>query len=254
MSIELTAVSFDYQVRSITTAPWYRNLLRRKEVSVNIYHELDFSLNQPATIYGLLGKNGSGKTTLIKLMTGILQPASGRISVLGEDPVKRSKKLLRQIGVMFGHKSMLWPELSLQENIKLFEHIYRRTYNVDILTTKLQKLSLVEVLDKPTKTFSLGQSVKANLLIHLLNQPKLMILDEPTIGLDVESAIALRKTLIDFCQKTRAIVLITSHNMMDIAEVCDQVHFVKSGRIESVEALPFQSTQERAKYLESLFL
>ncbi|MEB0138105.1 MULTISPECIES: ATP-binding cassette domain-containing protein [unclassified Undibacterium] len=254
MSVKLTAVSFNYRVRSIASGPWYRNLFSRTETTVNIFQALDLHLPHSGTNYGLLGKNGSGKTTLIKLMSGILQADSGSIDVFGDSPSTRKPGMLRQLGVMFGHQSLLWPELSLHENLRLFEHIYRRHYDPAQVDIRLQELALCHIVDKPAKTYSLGQSVKANLLIHLLNQPRLLILDEPTIGLDIESGIALRPSLAQFAQQTGAIVLITSHNMADIAEICEQVFFLVQGRIRAIELNPKHGKHEKIIHLESLFL
>ncbi|PHM66323.1 hypothetical protein Xsto_01255 [Xenorhabdus stockiae] len=251
--IKINNLYFSYRNREIQNG-FFKNLFKSNETEVKLFESLSIEIFNDEKIIGLLGKNGAGKTTLIKLITGILTPNSGDITVFGTSPYGRPAKLLSNLGVLFGNRSMLWEELSLYENIELFSKIYKRIYDKDHVESMIEMMNLRNIARKPAKTCSLGQSVKSNLLIHMLNKPKLLILDEPTIGLDIESQILLRSILKDYADNNESKILITSHNMIDIADICKDIIFLKEGEVSRVNLNECDSKEKNAIYLERLFL
>lgn len=251
--IEIENMTFSYKSRVIEGG-FFKNLFKKNEVEKFIFTDLSANLLNNQKILGFLGKNGAGKTTLIKLFTGILTPNSGTIRVMDINVQNRPKLLLQNLGVMFGNRSMLWPELSLQENIDLFNAIYKQQPKSSKVSYYIEMLKLDSLLKKPSKTYSLGQSVKANLLIHMLHEPKLLILDEPTIGLDVEAQLSLRKIIKEYIESAESRIIITSHNMMDIADICTDIIFVQDGILSSINLDKQNSKEQHAAYLENLFV
>ncbi|WP_338804153.1 ATP-binding cassette domain-containing protein [Xenorhabdus griffiniae] len=251
--IKITDLCFSYKSREIGRNI-FKNIFRLNEIEVSLFNNLNVEIfNNDSKITGFLGKNGAGKTTLIKLISGILTPNSGNITVFGINSNGRPLNLLSNLGIVFGNKSMLWEELSLYENIELFSKIYKRNYDNNNIENMIEMLSLNNIARKPAKTCSLGQSVKSNLLIHLLNRPKLLILDEPTIGLDIESQILLRNILKDYAELNESKILITSHNMIDIADICTDILFLKGGEISKIDLNKNDTKEKNALYLEGLF-
>lgn len=189
---------------------------------------------------GLLGPNGAGKSTVIKLLCGIQTPDSGTLRVLGRLPQKREREFYRQIGVVFGHKSSLWWDLPVASNFAFCRTLYNippaiYERNVSELTRGLR---LDSVLAQPVRSLSLGERVKAELACALLHEPKLLMLDEPTVGLDIAAKDELRNHL-NMVKRERGVsVLLTSHDMGDIEACCDRVALIDDGAIE------FESTLE----------
>ncbi|AXG42065.1 MULTISPECIES: ATP-binding cassette domain-containing protein [Photorhabdus] len=250
--IKITDLCFSYKSREIKKNI-FKNIFSLNEIEIVLFENINIEIFDDSKIIGLLGRNRAGKTTLIKLISGILTPNSGNITVFGIDSNGRPLNLLSNLGIVFGNKSMLWDELSLYENIELFSKIYKRNYDKNSVENMIEMLNLNSIAKKPAKTCSLGQSVKSNLLIHFLNRPKLLILDEPTIGLDIESQILLRNILKDYAQNNESKILITSHNMIDIADVCKDIIFLKDGEISKIHLNKNNSKEKNALYLERLF-
>ncbi len=195
----------------------------------------DISLNiRPGTCFGILGTNGSGKSTLIKILCGLMAPTSGTARVLGEDPSARKRGFLKKIGAVFGHKSSLWWDLPLIESFQSQKVIYgvsdqdyeRRLNEIT------EALGLKEVLDRPVKFMSLGERVKSEIAATLLYSPQVLFLDEPTVGLDLISKFQLRKYIRSWTRETGGIVVLTSHDMVDVEECCDQLLLLDKGVIE----------------------
>ncbi len=248
--IEVSSLQLDYETRKLeSNGSWLRSLWRADYQRVPVLRDLDFKVEGPG-ITAILGKNGTGKTTLMKVLSGILTPSAGQVKVLGFEPSRRESDYLRQIGAVFGAKKALWPELSLSENLELTRAIYRIPSDrfqrqVHHLT---QLFQLEAVTDRPAKSFSLGQAMKAELVNVLICSPKLVFLDEPTIGLDLQSQLAMRKAIRDYVADTGCHVLLTSHNLSDVTELADQVYFLENGRLQAhrTESAHFlQSLEER---------
>lgn len=179
---------------------------------------------------GYIGANGAGKSTTIKMLVGILVPTSGTVRTCGLDPVRRRRELARHVGVVFGQRSQLWWDLPTRESFKILAAIHRvqGTQRLDELA---EALELGEFLDTPVRQLSLGQRMRAEVAAALLHSPQLVILDEPTIGLDVVSKQRLRQFLIAERQQHGTTLLLTTHDMGDVERLCDRVLVVDHGRL-----------------------
>ncbi|HOA01905.1 MAG TPA: ATP-binding cassette domain-containing protein [Dermatophilaceae bacterium] len=187
----------------------------------------------PGEAVGYIGANGAGKSTTIKMLTGILAPTSGTARTVGLDPMRDRRELARRVGVVFGQRSQLWWDLPLRESFDLLAAIHR----LDRLRATRRTGQLVELLDlgptlaQPVRSLSLGQRMRAEVAAALLHEPELVILDEPTIGLDVLSKARLREFLIQTRREHGTTLLLTTHDMGDIERLCDRVLVVDHGRL-----------------------
>jgi ABC-2 type transport system ATP-binding protein len=234
--IEIKNLCLEYEARIVDPSRHFlKNILWAKYKKQSVLKQLNFSIRSSG-ITGILGKNGAGKTTLMKILTGLLTPTSGYASVLGFSAAKREKNFLTQIGAIFGQKKMLWPELSLLENMRLTRAIYKISEK-DFQEESARLISLFKfgpLVQRQVKTLSLGESMKAEIINILLFKPKLLFLDEPTIGLDISSQLDLRAAIKMYARENDCHILLTSHNLKDIAELADQVYFLSDGRIEKI--------------------
>jgi ABC-2 type transport system ATP-binding protein len=188
---------------------------------------------QPGELVGFLGPNGAGKTTTLKCLTGLLHPTAGRVEVLGHTPSRREPELQRQFSLVMGQKSQLWWDLPAADSLLLFKEIYRiddATYGarLDELT---ELLELGELLNTPVRKLSLGERMKCELAGSLLHQPRVLFLDEPTIGLDVVAQKRLREFILEYNRRHGATILLTSHYMDDVKELCSRVIVINGGRL-----------------------
>jgi len=182
---------------------------------------------------GFLGPNGAGKSTFIKLLCGIQTPTSGEIEVLGYKPQKREVGFYQKIGVVFGHKTSLWWDLPLLKSLEMAKLIYKMREadykkNLHILT---EALNLNKILSRPVRVLSLGERVKGELAMNLIFEPKLLFLDEPTIGLDIQSKYEIRNLINQFRDDYGMGIFLTSHDMGDIDKCCNRVIMVNQGEI-----------------------
>lgn len=231
--IEIHDLEFSYEVRMIDPQrSWLLNLLRSDYRSHPVLRGIDLRV-EGAGITALLGRNGAGKTTMIKLLSGILTPNSGEIRVLGFEPRRRQNAYLSQIGVIFGQKKMLWPELSLEENLEITRALYRVAREGHRRRTGelIELFSLAELCQRPVKSYSLGESMKAEIVNVLSYRPRVLFLDEPTIGMDVGSQRTLREAIIRYVDAAECHIILTSHNMRDVAELATDILFLEEGRI-----------------------
>ena len=169
---------------------------------------------------GFLGPNGAGKSTTIKMLTGVLVPTAGRARVCGLDPVRRRRDLARRIGVVFGQRSQLWWDLPLRESFALHGAIHRVPYQ-ERLDECIELLDMTEFLATPVRQLSLGQRMRGEVTAALLHGPELLVLDEPTIGLDLASKERLRAFLADLVGRGAVTLLLTTHDLPDV-EVIDR--------------------------------
>lgn len=250
--VEIKNLNLDYEVRRIqeNRALW-KNLFHSVYEKNSVLRNLSWSIPEKPGITALLGRNGSGKTTLLKVMTGILRPSSGEVSVLGYEPKKRSASFLKSIGVVFGQKRILWPELSVLENLRITGALY--ALSTDVTNERIASLSrafdLQKLLERPQKSLSLGESMKAELLNALLPKPKVLFLDEPTVGLDIQSQISIRRMLKDCVERDNCHIVLTSHNLRDIAELASRIFVLEHGQLN--EFISNMRSQDLALALES---
>ncbi|MEV0031534.1 ATP-binding cassette domain-containing protein [Nocardia sp. NPDC050793] len=205
---------------------------RRQRDILTAVDGMSFRIERGAAV-GYIGANGAGKSTTIKMLTGILVPSAGRVRTCGLDPVRRRRELASRIGVVFGQRSQLWWDLPLRESFTILAAIHRlepditrkRTYEL------VEQLEMAETLDTPVRQLSLGQRMRAEVAAALLHSPELVILDEPTIGLDVLSKQRLREFLRAERADRGTTLLLTTHDMGDIERLCDRVLVVDHGRL-----------------------
>ena len=209
-----------------------RGLWKREYETVAAAKDVTFKVEQ-GELVGFLGPNGAGKTTTLKMLAGLLYPSSGRAKVLGFTPWERQDGYRRQFALLLGQKNQLWWDLPARESLELNARIYgiekeRFERTVDELTTLL---SVKEKLNVMVRELSLGERMKMELIAALLHEPKVLFLDEPTIGLDVVSQKTVREFLREHNARRKTTVLLTSHYMADIQELCQRVIIIDKGTI-----------------------
>ncbi len=184
-------------------------------------------------IIGLVGSNGAGKTTLLKILAGLIHPTSGSVSVLGFNPSERKNDFLKQISLLLGQKNQLWWDISARDSYSLLSKIY------DLDSIKAKKtvndlahlLGCTDVLDTQLRRLSLGERMKMEIIGSLLHQPKVLFLDEPTIGLDILAQNAIRNFLETYVKDYKPVVILTSHYMDDITQLADQLLLISKGEM-----------------------
>jgi len=184
-------------------------------------------------IVGYIGVNGAGKSTTIKMLTGVLMPTSGSVKVLGRDPHKQRVDNARDIGVVFGQRTQLWWDLALIESLNLIAKIYSVhpvKYRL-MLDQFTETLELDELLKVPVRNMSLGQKMRSELAAALIHEPKVVYLDEPTIGLDLIVKERIRDFIKEQCIAKGMTVMLTTHDLGDIEELCQRVIIIDDGRI-----------------------
>lgn len=209
-----------------------KSLWTRQTVEVQAVKGVSFSI-EPGELVGFLGPNGAGKTTTLKMLSGILFPTSGRASVLGYTPWERKNEYLRHISLVMGQKNQLWWDLPANDSFLLLKEIYE--IPADVYKSRLTELTdLLEIgplLDTQVRKLSLGERMKCELVAALLYAPKVIFLDEPTIGLDVVSQKRIREFLKTFQQREGSTIVLTSHYMQDIQELCERVIIIDGGQV-----------------------
>lgn len=208
------------------------SLFNREKIKTKVVKEISFEIKK-GEILGFLGPNGSGKSTTIKMLTGILTPTSGNILVNGLVPVENRVENAKTIGVVFGQKTSLWWDLSVEDNLKLLKEIYfinnenykKRYKYLDEL------LNLEEIKDKQIRQLSLGQRMKADLAGALLHKPTILFLDEPTIGLDVVIKDKILKALKKINKDENVTILLTTHDMRDVEYLCNNIVVINNGEV-----------------------
>ena len=182
---------------------------------------------------GYVGPNGAGKSTTIKMLTGVLVPTSGRATVCGLDPARQRRELARRTGVVFGQRSQLWWDLPLIDSFELLRDIYRvpPQAHADTMAECVDLLNLGPFLDTPVRQLSLGQRMRGEVTAALLHRPELLVLDEPTIGLDLESKEQLRSFLAELNTRRGTTLLLTTHDLDDIQRLCWRLIVIDRGRV-----------------------
>jgi ABC-2 type transport system ATP-binding protein len=209
-----------------------KSLVRRQMLEARAVDGVSFSI-EPGEIVGFLGPNGAGKTTTLKVLCGLLYPTDGVATVLGHTPARREPAYLRQIALVMGQKNMLWWDIPAMETLLLHKEIYRLgeaefRRNLSMLADMLEVGQLLRV---QVRKLSLGERMKMELLAALLHKPAVLFLDEPTIGLDVVSQQRVRDFLRQLNREQGTTILLTSHYMDDIKELCPRVLVIDQGRL-----------------------
>ncbi len=207
-----------------------KDFFQREKVLKEAVKKVSFDIEEGEFV-GFLGPNGAGKTTTLKMLTGILTPTSGEAEVLGFTPWKRKLAFKKQFSLVMGQKNQLWWDLPPLDSYELFRHMYEIPYDeykksLHFLT---DLLDIGASLETQTRKLSLGERMKAELIGALLHKPKVLFLDEPTIGLDVVSQKAIREFLKDYNRETKATIILTSHYMEDIKRLCPRVLIIHEG-------------------------
>ena len=232
MMIDVKNLSKDYLLKKKEAGlrGALKGLVKTQYKVIHAVRDLSFHIDE-GEIVGFIGPNGAGKSTTIKMMSGILTPTEGRVLIDGADITKHRKEVVRNIGVVFGQRSQLNWDLRLSESFELLKHIYQIDQHeyektLDVMD---QILGIRELLDKPVRQMSLGQRVKGDLVASMLHSPRVLFLDEPTIGLDVSSKFALRTFIKEINQVRKTTVILTTHDLGDIKELCERLIIINHG-------------------------
>ena len=209
-----------------------RSLFHRKTRAVRAVDAISFEIG-PGEVVGFLGPNGAGKTTTLKMLSGLLYPTSGQASVLGFLPSRREKDFLRGITLVMGNRNQLQWDLPALDSFELNRSIYRLRRD-DFVAMRDELIDLLEIDDlvrKPVRNLSLGERMKVEIVGSLLHRPRVLFLDEPTIGLDVTMQKRIRSFIAEYNQRHGATVLLTSHYMADVVAPCRRVIVIHHGRV-----------------------
>lgn len=209
-----------------------KNIFKRDYYLVKSVDKISFSVNK-GELVGFIGPNGAGKTTTLKMLSGVLHPTSGEVSVMGYYPADRKKEYLKQIGFVMGQKSQLLWELPPIDTFKLNKGIYGIS-NKDFTKTLDELVSIVkieDILNVPVRRLSLGQRMKCELVASLIHRPKILYLDEPTIGLDIISQKGIRNFIKKINKNEQTTVILTSHYMEDVQEICERLIVINNGKL-----------------------
>lgn len=206
--------------------------MRRERREVRAVDSLSFSVRRGEMV-GYIGPNGAGKSTTIKMLTGILTPSGGRLRVAGIDPSRERARLASRMGVVFGQRTTLWWDLPLIDSYRLMRRMYRieESRYEENLARLVELLELGDLLDAPVRQLSLGQRMRGDIAAALLHDPEVLYLDEPTIGLDVVSKVKVRAFLRDLNTQRGTTVLLTTHDLTDIEQLCRRVMVIDHGKL-----------------------
>ena len=257
--VEDLSRQFDITVREPGLRGALRSIVHREHRTVTAVHDVSFTAGG-GQVLGFLGPNGAGKTTTLKCLAGLLTPTSGRVEVLGFEPSRRDPELLRRIGFVMGQRWQLHIDLPVQESFEL----HRVTYGLGRAEFESSRDELVEMLGLGTlltqqaRKLSLGQRMRCEFAAALLHRPSVVLLDEPTLGLDFEAQVQIREFVADYVARTGACVLLTSHYLADIEALCQDVmtisggHLTFRGSLREVQAMSSNAKQVRAQLLAPL--
>ncbi|MEM9507175.1 MAG: ATP-binding cassette domain-containing protein [Cyanobacteria bacterium P01_E01_bin.35] len=211
-----------------TLAHFFRRTYREIKAVQNISFQI-----QPGEIVGFLGANGAGKTTTLKMLTGLIHPTAGEVKVAGYIPFRRQPQFLRQTSLVMGQKQQLLWDLPALDSLRINAAVYNIPDKVfqQRLSELGAMLNIANKLNQPVRKLSLGERMKAELLAALLHHPPVLFLDEPTLGLDVNAQVAVRKFLQSYNLRYEATILLTSHYMADITALCDRVLLIHQGQL-----------------------
>ena len=209
-----------------------KSLFHREFSSIDAVKDVSFTV-ECGEIVGLIGPNGSGKTTTLKILSGLLHPTSGIVQVGSYTPYERKKDFLKAIGFVMGQKGQLWWDLPALDSYDLLIDIYEcdRKKTMDYVYKLVEELNIKDCIKQPVRMLSLGQRMKVELVGAILHKPQILLLDEPTIGLDIYSARAIRKIIREESCQRDMIIILSSHILDDIQELCKRVIIINNGKL-----------------------
>ncbi|QUI22778.1 ATP-binding cassette domain-containing protein [Vallitalea pronyensis] len=224
--------SFKVAKRSAGVKASFKSLFHREYTTIHAIRDISFTI-EPGEIVGYIGPNGAGKSTTIKVMSGILVPDSGTCRIMGHTPWKDRKQHVKNIGVVFGQRSQLWWDVPVIDSYELLKDIYKipsseYKANLHMLTDILQ---LDDFIHAPVRQLSLGQRMRCEIAASLLHSPRLLFLDEPTIGLDAISKIAVRQFIKRINKEKQVTVILTTHDMIDIEALAHRLLLIGKGNL-----------------------
>ena len=234
---------FKTAVRQEGVLGMFRTLFSAKYETKTAVNNISLKINDGEMV-GYIGSNGAGKSTTIKMMCGILTPTSGTIEIDGVEPYKKRKSVASKIGVVFGQKTQLWWDIPLVESFKVLKEIYRINDGdyKERLDFLYEVLGIGDFVHQPVRTLSLGQRMRADLAAAWLHNPEILFLDEPTIGLDVLVKEKIRGAIKMMNEKYNTTVILTTHDMQDIEDLCRRIIIIDEGNII------YDGTLENVKY------
>jgi ABC-2 type transport system ATP-binding protein len=232
--IEVNGLSKSFKVakRSSGLREATKGLFFREHTVVHALNDISFSI-EPGEIVGYIGPNGAGKSTTIKVMSGILVPDQGTCTIMGYTPWKNRTEYVKNIGVVFGQRSQLWWDVPVIDSFELLRDIYKvpnleYQENINLLT---ETLDLKDLLHTPVRQLSLGQRMRCEIAASLLHSPKILFLDEPTIGLDAISKLAVRQFIKKYNEEKDLTVILTTHDMSDIEALANRIILIGKGNL-----------------------
>lgn len=224
--------TYTYYKKQAGLAGSLKSLFHREKLFTEAAKSVNFSIEK-GELVGFLGPNGAGKTTILKMLSGILYPTSGEARALGYVPWERRKEYQKQFALVMGQKNQLWWDLPAMESFILNKEIYEvpdKQFK-ETLSELTELLDITDILDVQVRKLSLGQRMKAELTAALLHAPKVLFLDEPTIGLDVVSQQNIRNFLKKYNEKKKTTIILTSHYMEDVEALCKRIIIINFGKI-----------------------
>ena len=232
IELERVCKTFRVTAKEMGLTGAVKGLFRPDRREVYAVRDVSFAI-EPGELVGFIGPNGAGKSTTIKMLSGILYPTSGRVTVVGLSPQRQRRAVVRRIGAVFGQRSQLNWDLRLGESYELFKRIYRIADDdfERSLAELCEVLGIGDLLDTPVRQLSLGQRMRGELAGAMLHAPDILFLDEPTIGMDIEVKAAIRAFIRDINRRRRTTVLLTTHDLDDVEELCERLIIINQGRI-----------------------
>lgn len=230
--IEFKEISKSFKILTKKKGGGFLNLFRRDKKIIHALSRINFEIDE-GDIVGYIGPNGAGKSTTIKIMSGILTPTSGECTIMGQTPWKDRKSYVKNIGVVFGQRSQLWWDVPIIDSFELLKSIYKiptKEYE-ETLNELIETLNLKDLLYRPLRQLSLGQKMKCELAGSLLHRPKVLFLDEPTIGLDAVTKLAVRDFIKSINKKWGTTIILTTHDMNDIDALTNKIILIGRGQI-----------------------
>ena len=239
ISVEHLTKSFKVKEKEKGFIGSLKSIVKPKYKEIQAVNNISFQVEE-GEIIAFIGPNGAGKSTTIKMLTGILYPDSGEIEVLGIDPTKSRKKLAYKIGTVFGQKEQLWMHLTAYDNFKFFGAIYDISEKeTEKRIEELNKLfDLKKFINTPVRNLSLGQRIRCEIVASLIHRPKVLFLDEPTIGLDPVVKESIRKLIKKMNKEYHTTIFLTSHDISDIEKLCKRVVIINDGQIVMDDSMP----------------